>query len=61
VLVVWNVEDQSVIEQAKSVYEIEIWKMPNIISELIREVGTKPYRNDVLRTIQLISTRVNAL
>jgi len=58
VLVVWDVEDSSVIEQAKSLYNIEIWKMLDIISELIREVGTKSYRDDVLRTIQLISTEV---
>ena len=56
VLVVWDVEDESVIEQAKSVYEIEVWQMSNIMSELIREVKTKAYRDDVLRTIQLIST-----
>ena len=59
VLVVWDVEDSSVIEQAKSVYDIEIWKISNIMSELMREVKTKPYRDDVLRTIQLISRRVN--
>jgi len=55
VLVVWDVEDGSVIEQAKSLYNIEIWKISNIMSELIREVKTKAYRDDVLRTIQLIS------
>jgi hypothetical protein len=55
-LVVWSVESESVIEQAKSVYGIEIWKMSSIIDELIEEVGTKSYRDDVLRTIQLIST-----
>ena len=61
VLVVWEVEDASVIEQAKrSPYKIEIWKMSDILSELIREVRTKAYRNDVLRTIQLISTRDSA-
>jgi hypothetical protein len=59
VLVVWNVEDSGVIEQAKSLYDIEIWKMSDIMSELIGEVTTKAYRDDVLRTIQLISTRVN--
>jgi len=58
VLVVWDVEDESVIEQAKSLYNIEIWKMANLMSQLIQEVKTKPYRNDVLRTIQLISRRV---
>jgi hypothetical protein len=58
VLVVWDVEDRSVIEQAKSLYDIEIWIISNIMGELIREVKTKPYRDDVLRTIQLISRRV---
>jgi hypothetical protein len=58
-LVVWDVEDSRVIEQAKSLYSIEIWKMSDIMSELIREVGTKSYRDDVLRTIQLISRRVS--
>ena len=57
VLVVWDVEDGSVIEQAKSLYKIEVWKMSDIISRLTQEVKTKPYRNDVLRTIQLISKR----
>jgi hypothetical protein len=59
VLVVWEVEDESVIEQAKSVYGIEIWKMSDIMGELIRGVETKPYRDDVLRTIQLISKKAN--
>lgn len=55
VLVVWDVEDSSVIEQAKKIYNIEVWKISNIISELMQEVKSKPYRDDVLRTIQLIS------
>lgn len=58
VLVAWDVEGKSVIERAKSLYNIEIWKISDIMSELIREVKTKPYRDDVLRTIQLISRRV---
>jgi hypothetical protein len=61
VLVVWDIEGESVIGQAKSVYGIEIWKMSDIMKELVREVGTKSYRDDVLRTIQLISAKVNAL
>jgi len=56
VLVVWDVEDSSVIEQAKSVYDIEIWKMADLMNQLMREVKTKPYRDDVLRTVQLISS-----
>lgn len=57
VLVVWNVEDSGVIEQAKSIHNIEIWKMADLMNQLMREVKTKPYRNDVLRTIQLISQK----
>jgi len=55
VLVAWEVEDKSVIEKAKKLYDIDIWKMSEILTELIREVKTKAYRDDVLRTIQLIS------
>jgi len=59
VLVMWDVEDSGVIEQAKSIYNVEIWKMADLMNQLMREVKTKPYRNDVLRTIQLISRRVS--
>jgi hypothetical protein len=59
VLVVWDVEDESVVKQAKSLYGIEIWRTSDILSELIQEVKTKPYRDDVLRTIQLISKKAN--
>jgi hypothetical protein len=60
VLVVWDVEEPNVIEQAKSLYDIEIWKIPDIMGELIQEVKTKPYRDDVLRTLQLISLAVDS-
>ena len=55
VLVVWDVQDSEVIEQAKAVYGIEVWKISDILSEIIREVKTRPYRDDILRTVQLIS------
>jgi hypothetical protein len=55
ILVVWEVENNTVIKKAKELYNIEIWKMPNIIQELSQKVNTKAYRNDILRTIQLIS------
>jgi hypothetical protein len=55
VLVVWNVEDESVIERSKNLYNIEIWRISEIMRELILQVGTKSYRDDVLRTVQLIS------
>ncbi len=61
VLVVWEVEEESVIEQARRLpYGIEVWKMADIIGELIQEVKTKGYRDDVLRTVQLISARNKA-
>jgi hypothetical protein len=59
VLVVWDVEDSGVIEQAKSHYSIEVWKMADLMNQLMQKVKTKPYRNDVLRAIQLISKRGN--
>jgi hypothetical protein len=34
---------------------IVIWKMSDIMGELIKEVKTKAYRDDIFRTIQLIS------
>jgi hypothetical protein len=57
VLVVWAVEEESVVDQTNRIYGIEIWKMSDIIGELIREVKTRAYRDDILRTLQLISLR----
>jgi hypothetical protein len=57
VLVVWDVEEESVIEKAKSLYGIQVWKMSDILAELVHEVKTKAYRDDVLRTVQLISSK----
>ena len=56
-LVVWQVEDEGVIEQAKKVYDIEILKLSDVLNELLQKVGTRAYRDDVLRTVQLISMR----
>jgi len=55
VLVVWDVENDKVVEQAKVKYNIEVWKISDVLNEMMKEVETKPYRNDVLRTVQLIS------
>jgi len=55
VLVVWDVQNSEVIKQAKDVYGIEIWRISDVMNEMMKEVKTKAYRNDVLRTIQLIS------
>lgn len=43
------------IEQAKDVYNIEVWKLSDVMTEMMKEIGTKSYRDDVLRTVQLIS------
>lgn len=55
VLVVWAVQGDEVIEQAKAVYNIEVWKLSDIMSEMMKAIGTRSYRDDVLRVIQLIS------
>ncbi|MCW4011129.1 MAG: hypothetical protein NWF05_11005 [Candidatus Bathyarchaeota archaeon] len=61
VLVVWDLENTDVIEQTKALYGIEIWRMPDILEELLGLIGTKAYRDDVLRTVQLISMRNPAI
>lgn len=43
-LVVWDVEDSRVVEQARNIYNIEIWKMADLMNQLMQEVKTKPYR-----------------
>jgi len=55
ILVVWDVETGEVVKGAKDVYDIEVWKMSDVMSEMMKEIGTKSYRDDVLRAVQLIS------
>jgi hypothetical protein len=57
---VWDVQEPNVIEQAEKLYGIEIWRISDIITELIHEVGTKAYRDDILRTVQLIALNAKA-
>jgi len=54
VLVVWAVEKESIIQEAKTRYDNEVWKMSDILRGLRENVGTKAYRDDILRTIQLM-------
>jgi hypothetical protein len=54
VLVVWDVQSNEVVKQAKVVYGIEVWKMPDIIDQIMKRVETKAHRDDVLRTLQLV-------
>ena len=55
VLVVWDVESAEVVSQAKEVYDIVIWKISDILNEMKQELKTQPFRDDVLRTLQLVS------
>ena len=55
VLVVWDVESSEVIKQAKAVYGIEVWRISDILNEIKKELKTQPFRDDVLRTLQLVS------
>lgn len=55
VLVVWEVQDSKVTDQAKAVYGIEVWKISDVLNEMIKKIGTKSYRDDALRIVQLIS------
>lgn len=57
ILVVWDVEDESVIDIAKERFGIEIWYMQNILDELreaIFQGKLKGSRDDILRTVELV-------
>jgi len=53
VLVVWDVQNEKVIEDAKK-RGIEIWLMRDILKELNLNIRCKGYRDDILRTIELM-------
>ena len=55
VLVVWDVQNGEVIKGARDDYGIEVWKISNVIREMMKEIKSRSYRDDVLRTVQLIS------
>ena len=54
VLVVYDVQDSSVIEEARNEYGIEIGFIWDLILDMDEIIGMKGYRDDVLRLIQLI-------
>lgn len=58
VLVVWDVQNGEVIKGAEDIYNIKLWKLSDIMGEMMRKIGTKSYRDDVLRTVQLISKMI---
>lgn len=57
ILIVWDVEDESVIDVAKEKFGIEIWYMEEILDELkeaILQDKIKGSRDDILRTVELL-------
>lgn len=54
ILVVGDVQNEEVIEKAKLVHGIEIWKISDLMINFIPFLGSRGYRDDVLRTIQLL-------
>ena len=57
ILVVWDVEEESVIAVAKEKFGIEIWYMEEIIDEINEAIALgkiKGSRDDVLRTVELL-------
>jgi len=60
ILVVWDVLDYNIIKQAKEQYDIEIWFIDILISQLqmLSDMGLfKGSRDDVLRTLELITAK----
>lgn len=58
-LVVWNVQDDSVITEAYEKYGIIIAFMGAILESLISKGWVRGSRDDILRTIELISIHEN--
>jgi len=54
VLVVWDVQNEKVIERAKQL-GIEIWRMDEILFKLIASKEIKGSRDDILRTIEFMT------
>lgn len=57
ILVVWDVANKSVIEEAKNEYGIEIWLMKNLLMQLLEfhSIRPKGSRDDILRTIEFMA------
>lgn len=55
VLVIWDTRESNVVDEAKRLYGIEVWRISDVINELMSEISTKAYRDDILRILQLLS------
>jgi hypothetical protein len=60
IIVVWDVKNDSVVKQAKEEFDIEIWFMDALISELEKMFHSgliRGSRDDILRTVELITKK----
>lgn len=58
ILVVWNVQEKSVVEQAKKIYGIEIWFFEKLLTDLIsfaKVRGAKGSRDDIMRIVEIFA------
>lgn len=56
ILVVWDVQERSVVEQAKEMYGIEIWFFKDLLKALVtfsKIKGAKGSRDDVMRLVEI--------
>lgn len=61
VLVVWDVQDKSVVTQAKELYGIEVWFLKEILVHLTTKINTRGSRDDILRMIELVALSLEEL
>jgi len=55
ILVVWDVEDLSLREIAKTKYDFDLWFMDELLNDMINSGIIKGSRDDILRVIEFIS------
>lgn len=55
VLVLWDVFDLSLVPWAQANFNFKIWFMDNLLNQLMKKRVWKGWRDDVLRTLELVS------
>jgi len=55
VLVVWDVDELSVLERAEKEFSIKIWFIDDLLEALVNEGKIKGSRDDILRVVELLS------
>lgn len=54
ILVVWDVQDEALVEEAKKIFDIEIWFIIEMIYDLMEKGKIRGSRDDILRTVELM-------